>query len=388
MHITERGGSWYYTIDVGTNPVTGKRRQQKKGGFKSKKEAERAGRKALQEYENGLLEDVNRLTFGELCDLFLREYQQRHNVKHSTFVLKQEQIKVWLKHFDQIQVRQLTRNLIQTALDSQSEHYAPSTMNTLFNTLRMLMHRAREIGCIISDPSEFAYIPKKRKSLEEMEKSDTESKYLDKQTLKLFLDTAKDCGHDHDYALFLLLAYTGMRIGEATALKWSDIDVEAQSISIVRGLSNRRKKTNDYILDTPKTKTSKRTIHVDQKVLSELLKIKTKQKELRLKNKHTHDNGFVFINWNKYPGYPVILAQVLTRIKRILDIAEIKQKVTTHTFRHTHTSLLAEAGVDLVSIMERLGHKDDKTTREIYLHVTAEMKKEAAQKFSKLMDGF
>jgi integrase len=55
-------------------------------------------------------------------------------------------------------------------------------------------------------------------------------------------------------------------------------------------------------------------------------------------------------------------------------------------FRHTHTSLLAEAGVDLVTIMERLGHKDDDVTKNIYLHITQSLKQEAVHKFEKLMN--
>ncbi|AVF24655.1 integrase [Paenibacillus larvae subsp. larvae] len=61
-------------------------------------------------------------------------------------------------------------------------------------------------------------------------------------------------------------------------------------------------------------------------------------------------------------------------------------ELTPHSLRHTHTSLLAEAGVSLPEVMERLGHKDEDTIKNIYLHVTKEMKKEASQKFARLME--
>jgi integrase len=60
--------------------------------------------------------------------------------------------------------------------------------------------------------------------------------------------------------------------------------------------------------------------------------------------------------------------------------------LTPHSLRHTHTSLLAEAGTSLEQIMERLGHTDDKTTKQVYLHMTKTMKKEASHKFAKLME--
>ena len=72
-------------------------------------------------------------------------------------------------------------------------------------------------------------------------------------------------------------------------------------------------------------------------------------------------------------------------MKRLLKLANLNQILTPHSLRHTHTSLLAEAGVGLAEIMDRLGHKDDATTKAVYLHVTKTMKKEASDKFSELM---
>jgi integrase len=64
----------------------------------------------------------------------------------------------------------------------------------------------------------------------------------------------------------------------------------------------------------------------------------------------------------------------------------LNQELTPRSLRHTHTSLLAEAGVGLEEIMERLGHTDDDTTKRVYLHVTKDMKKAAAHKFDELMN--
>ncbi len=72
-------------------------------------------------------------------------------------------------------------------------------------------------------------------------------------------------------------------------------------------------------------------------------------------------------------------------MKRILKRAGLNEKLTPHSLRHTQTSLLAEAKVSLEQIMDRLGHSDDHTTKNIYLHVTKELKKDASQKFGLLM---
>ncbi|WP_413309792.1 tyrosine-type recombinase/integrase [Bacillus sp. 1P10SD] len=73
-------------------------------------------------------------------------------------------------------------------------------------------------------------------------------------------------------------------------------------------------------------------------------------------------------------GYPVD-KNVRDRMKRLLRIAGLNEDLTPHSLRHTHTSLLAEAGVSLEQIMDRLGHTDNQITKNVYLHVTQEMKK-------------
>lgn len=72
-------------------------------------------------------------------------------------------------------------------------------------------------------------------------------------------------------------------------------------------------------------------------------------------------------------------------MKRLLQLANLNPELTPYSLRHTHTSLLAEVGVALEQIMDRLGHSDHQITKDVYLYVTQEMKKEASQKFSELM---
>lgn len=84
----------------------------------------------------------------------------------------------------------------------------------------------------------------------------------------------------------------------------------------------------------------------------------------------------------KYLGYPELIKNIGYRMKRLLKLAKLNQSLTPHSLRHTHTSLLAEAGVGLDEIMERLGHRDDKITRNVYLHITKSRKKKRPPKSS------
>lgn len=98
-----------------------------------------------------------------------------------------------------------------------------------------------------------------------------------------------------------------------------------------------------------------------------------------------HDRGFVFAKLGQYAGYPEVVKMIQLRMKRLLRLAELNQELTPHSLRHTHTSLLTEAGVSLEQIMQRLGHADDDITRKIYLHITKPKRIEASQKFGELM---
>ncbi|MGG3281786.1 tyrosine-type recombinase/integrase [Paenibacillus solani] len=67
-------------------------------------------------------------------------------------------------------------------------------------------------------------------------------------------------------------------------------------------------------------------------------------------------------------------------MERLLKKTSIKKAATPHIFRHTHISMLAEAGVDLKTIMQRVGHDDPETTLRIYTHVTEKMRKDANER--------
>lgn len=382
----EQKGSWYYVVDIGRHPVSGKRMQKKKGGFQTQKQAEKAGIKLLADVQNGLVGTTDRLTFGELCDIWINSYPEKRSVKESTMNLKHFYIVVFKRYFDKIDVQKVSRKHIQDALQNMSSKYVEHTLSMMFSFLKALFEKAIELGVIKDNPCKFAYVPKKRKTLDEIESAPIQSRYLEKDALQHFLQTAKKFGMDHDFVFFMLLAYTGLRVGEAMALKWSDIDFDEQTISITKTIHHKQERTLNFYLDTPKTKSSVRTIAVDQKLLDELKRLKTKQKEFRLSKTNVAKFDFVFINYARHAGYPMTYGRIKYRMERLVAIAKLDPSITPHILRHTHTSLLAEAGVGLIEIMERLGHHDDKITREIYLHLTKKLKKEAAQKFAQLMN--
>ncbi|QHS24590.1 site-specific integrase [Virgibacillus sp. MSP4-1] len=258
-------------------------------------------------------------------------------------------------------------------------------MDGINRTGKMIFRKALELEIIKKDPTEFAYLKKDKKTIEQLEEDEV-PKYLEKEELALFLKTAKKQGLDLDYLMFLILSYTGIRVGELVALKWKDVDFINHTISITKTYYNPNNNTLKYQLVTPKTRKSRRKIVVDEDVIQIL---KNHRKALNNIIEQLGDDyynkDFIFAKTERQYGYPIVIKTVQLRMARLLAIAGLNQDLTPHSLRHTHTSLLAEAGVSLEQIMDRLGHTDDQITKNVYLHVTQEMKKEASQKFAQLM---
>ena len=140
------------------------------------------------------------------------------------------------------------------------------------------------------------------------------------------------------------LALTGLRIGEALALTANDFDIEKRTITINKTFSLVTREVG-----ATKTEASTRVIHIQTELMPLVLEILPE--------------CFKRIDYNSYNLY----------LKRITG-ATIGRELSTHAMRHTHTSLMATAGLPLELIGRRLGHEDLKTTTEIYLHITSEMK--------------
>jgi len=380
----KRGKTWYYSIDIGKDK-DGKRKKQLKGGFRTRKEAADAAALVQTELSQNTFVVEKDITFSDFAKEWLRGYSPQ--VKPSTVRIRSNEVDNLKKHFNLIKLRDITKKQYQNALlDLQKQGYAANTISGIHGTARIIFKKAVELDVIKNDPTQFAKPPRKVETLEDIEKHTDIPKYLEKKDLATFLRFAHNVGLNDDYLIFLVLAYTGFRVGELCALKWQDIDFTEHMIKVARTYYNPDHSILKYELQTPKTKSSRRTITVDEMVTKELKIHKDKQNKVKeLNGDNWHNNDFVFCV-GRFPGYPIYIKRVESRMTRLLKLSGLPEELTPHSLRHTHTSLLAEAGVGLEEIMERLGHSDDTTTRKVYLHVTKDMKKEAAHKFSKLMD--
>lgn len=195
--------------------------------------------------------------------------------------------------------------------------------------------------------------------------------------MNIFLTGAKECLDIVGYTLVLLLAYTGMRHGEALGLKWKDINFTKNTITI--------KRTRDqYGVRKPKTKNSFRTIPVDELVIEQLNKYQKWCIKLKLRYGEQLDkkNDLVFISKRSTPCSHLFVHSAFERIYKQIKEKDIEiNRITPHGLRHTHATILINNGIPPKTIAERLGNTVEMIYK-VYSHSFKELEEKAVSIFS------
>ncbi|BCB02126.1 site-specific integrase [Bacillus sp. KH172YL63] len=388
------GKTWTFWVDIGPDPKTGERRQESRGGFKTRGDAEDAVRAIITDVKQGTFIKESDILFKDFAEQWLSMYIERTCPKPGTLRLRKYSINKLLPYLAHIKLKNVSEEMFQDALDDlKANNLAKSTLEGILATGKMIFDMAVHKKLIREDPAKKAYIKKDPKVIKETDEDDQKNSdedlpnYFEKKELKIFLNSAKKNGLLMDDLIFTMLAYTGMRVGELVVLKWKDIDFTKRTVRINKTYYNENNNIAKYVLVQPKTEKSKRKIIVSSLVIEMLKKHKEEQERtiVRLGDLYTN-KGFIFTNVNNHHGLPILTKLVENRMKRLLKLANLNMKLSPHSLRHTHTSLLAAAGVELEDIRDRLGHFDDEITRKIYLHITDPEKREASDKFDNFME--
>ena len=241
------------------------------------------------------------------------------------------------------------------------------------NVINRIFQHALSLGIIDRNPCHSVIIPKVK-----IDKPNKEVKFYTKTELsELFshiesLDNTK-WSTQYFNALIRLLVASGLRIGEAMALEWFDVDLDNQTVSVSKTTVQRT-----VIQDTPKTNKSNRVISIDSKAASTLKRWYFFQKKhfMSLGNPHQY---LVFLTWQ---GNVMDYHGLNYRLKKIEDAAKLTS-LSFHGFRHSHASLCLNAGMTYKVIQERLGHSTLQMTMDLYSHLEPEKRNKELELFTK-----
>ena len=360
---------------LGIDPLTGKERRTTRRGFKTQKEAKQAERNLLLDVEeNGLpsnqSDGFRDPTFEELASLWLENYKT--TVKPSTFENVRSKVeKMTEEHFKEMKLKKITVAYCQRVVIELSKTYV--LYNHYLSVINRIFKYAVLTDILDSNPFDKVIKPKSRQV-------QRKGNFLTKEELKEFLKLAQTATLSYFFPLVHLMSYTGLRQGEALALKWSDIDFENKKITVNKTAARIKEKQT---LQTPKTKNSKRVISIDPTTLSILKSWKKDQIKIYFKNgKHFEgDENFIFTNQR---GYWVHIHNFIRYFKRFIADHKLKP-ITPHGLRHTHASLLFSAGVEPKNISDRLGHSTVQITLDLYTHITEEQRTDTVEKLLEYM---
>ncbi|MGN4127240.1 tyrosine-type recombinase/integrase [Lysinibacillus sphaericus] len=366
---------YQFQLYVGVDPLTGKEQRTTRRGFKTKKEAALELARLNLEIDKGTFRKRTAETFNDVYELWIEQY--KNTVEASTFVKTTGIFKnhilpgVGAYKIDKVNVQTCQKHVNEWFKKLQKYRAVKSYASKVFDY-------AVTLGVINDNPMKRVTMPKSMETPNE----DEAINYYTKEQLVHFLKCLEGENNYKAYALFRLLAFSGMRKGEALALQWNDLNFKVGEIRINKALA--RGEDNQLYVKTTKTKGSIRTIKMDKVTMDILEDWKKRQKQdyLKLGINTLQPKQLVFSNEHNEYLQPTKTRKWIVQVQDKYNLV----KITTHGLRHTHCSLLFEAGASIKEVQDRLGHGDVQTTMNIYTHVTEKAKETAAEKFAKYLN--
>ena len=394
----DASGKWFFVVDMSS--ADGKRRQVRKRGFATKKEAQAELSELQHQVRSGGYVEPSKQSFGA----FLTEWLEviRPTVRPSTWASYERNMRVHvlprigdypLQGIDAGVIAKLYAALLadghrgvngyakprDDSTNSRPAGLAPRTVAYIGT----IMHRAFDDAVrwkrLLVNPADAVKRPK-------IPNASSTVMAWDAATLADFLTRSKAYSGkggqpDRYYAVWVLLATTGLRRGEALGLRWSDVDLDARVLSVSQTVIAVE---HQLVLGTPKTAAGARAVELDNLTVTALREHRRAQLEERLlMGAGFTDHGFVFCLPDGRPYHP-------ERVSSEFDRRVLKwqlPRITLHGLRHTWATLALRGGVHPKVVQERLGHSTIGITLNTYSHVSVGMQRDAAETVAGLIFG-
>lgn len=364
---------------------TGKRRRVYAKTLEELREKEK---EIERDKRDGIKAEARYVTINELFDLWK---QIKRGLKDNTFQNYQYMYNTFVRpEFGKKRISTLKKTDVKRFYNYLADERGlqASTIDSIHTVLHQVLDMAVDDSYIRSNPSNNVLKELKQSHVFKTEKR----KALTKPQQDLLLDfLQRNHTYNHWYPIFAVMLGTGLRVGEATGLRWCDIDLDKGMVDVNHTLvyychRHEVEKNGCYFnVNTPKTETSTRQVPMMDFVKEAFLKEKEYQEAVGVERKATVDGytDFIFVNRFGNVQHQGTLNKAIRRIIRdcndeVLmkgeDDPVLLPHFSCHTLRHTFTTRMCEAGVNVKVIQDTLGHADIATTLNIYADVTKELK--------------
>ena len=319
------------------------------------------------------------LTLKQLFDEWYPIHKKKEGIRPSTISAYNAQQKVIFDHIDgETLIKNADIQLFQTFFDGLD--YSNDYISGMKSQLNQAFRYAIRLEYLDSNPLENVQVVYRKK--EQSDRDKITNKYLEKdEAERLIKELYRRPSTYRVGRLAEFMYLTGCRIGEAVILTPEDFKNDF-GVLCITGTINYQNGFKLAIKGPPKTVTSNREIDLTKRCTELVLRTIDETKLDTLTIDGYLPGGYLFVSKNgtpmPYNSFNVALRKAGQRIG-----LEYKT-LTSHIFRHTHVSLLAENGIQLAAIMERVGHEDSDITNKIYTHVTKKMRASITDKLSDL----
>lgn len=386
VRTRKRGKYWEYEFDAAK--VAGKRNRISKSGYKTKAEAVAAGAAAMAEYNSSGIKFIpSEMSYADFLDYWIESYCLI-TLKKTTLDNYKKRIKAHIKpSLGAYKLTSLTTAGLQKFINSKIEaQYSLNTLSVLRGILTGSLQYAVRQNMLKNNPAREIRIPTER-STESLQLRSAPHRYLPPDVIEKIFERFPE---KHPSHIPLMLGYRcGLRLGEAFAITWDCVDLEKGQIYI-----NKQVQWNPaeqwWFFTNPKFN-SFRTIDLDNSLL-ELLKRERKRQD---KDRAYYEDMYTVYYENDVRGLvtspdqassatPIelmlvrqdgsyIQARTMQHASSVIHYELGVKDFTFHSLRHTHATMLAEAGMPQKYTQQRLGHKDISVTLKYYTHLTDKM---------------
>lgn len=372
----DKDGGWIVDISNGFDPITLKQRRVVRKGYKTKKEATEAEH-YLRSVELKERFYGAKITVSMLYELLKEE--DSINCRKISYINTQDNnynrhIKDYFSKVDNVgkltyeDIYQFREHLKQKVAQNSNK---PLSTNTI-NKIMILLKKIFDVGL-----RKGYYATNSVKLLKKLPIEKTKMQFWTVEEFQRFL-TLFEPDEYNIKLLFTVLFFTGLRLGEALALTWQDIDFLSNTIHITKSIYVNKGISH---ISTTKTKAGTRRIIINKKLSQELQHWQQQQKHLL--GQFTSDS----LTLQVFQNNPLTITKnaIEKQYKKILERDDTLKKIRIHDFRHSHASLLINQGEDYLVVKERLGHASITTTIDTYSHLYPSKQKDLADKLDDLL---
>ena len=368
--VIKRGRKWSVVIDLGRDPVTGKRRRKWHSGFDRKKDAERARIEILGRLQVGEYVEPSRMSLGKFL---LEEWlpARKATVAQTTFANYEHQVRSYIvPHLGHRPLQGITPaelNVFYAVLMEDGRRQGAGGLSAkstrhVHAVVRKALSDAVKWNLISRNPAASADPPKPVRP---------EMKTWSAENVRTFLKAEEDT---REYPIWNMAVTTGMRRAEVLGVPWRAVDLDTERLSITQTLVLVNGRAT--LRAEAKTASGRRSVELDAGTVSVLREHRRRQIEERLKAGSVwQDSGLVFCREDGTPIKPDWLTRTFNARARAAGLPKIR----LHDLRHTWATLALGMGIHPKIVSERLGHSTISVTLDLYSHVSPGMDKAAAE---------